>query len=165
MSKAHKRRKKLVRPGLQLRIGAVFAGLLALMLGLQFALLTAELSRMAGSMPADGRMLLERTNGLSLKVTLISAFVFLPLTLLVGVLSTFKIAGPIHRFRMFLVAVRDGERPADFRLRKGDEFKDIAVLLNDVTRPLREAGGAGTNAQDPTSTVAVERPNGDQAAA
>ena len=77
----------------------MFVGLLVLMLGLQFALLTAELSRTAGMLPVDGQLLLERTNGLALKITLVSALVFLPLTLLVGILSTFKIAGPIHRFQ------------------------------------------------------------------
>ena len=164
MSQLHKRRRKLVRPGLQLRIGAVFVGLLVLMLGLQFALLTAELSSIAGRLPVDGQMLLERTNGLAIKITLVSALVFLPLTLLVGVLSTFKIAGPIHRFQSFLEAVRDGEKPSDFRLRKHDEFKDLAVLLNEVTRPLRRAeDGDETESNDDSS--ADERVKGDQAAA
>ena len=63
---------------------------------------------------------------------------FLPLTFLVGVLTTFRIAGPVYRFEQFLAAVRRGERPSDFHLRKGDELTDLAALINEATGPLRE---------------------------
>lgn len=139
MKPAYKRRKKLIRPGLQLRMSGIFVGLVLLMLGLQFALLTAELHHVANAMPSDGAILLKETNGLVLKVVLVSAAVFLPLTLLVGILSTFRVAGPLHRFSMFLADVRDGKGPDDFRLRSGDELHDIAELLNDATRAVRQA--------------------------
>ena len=57
----------------------------------------------------------------------------------VGVLFTFRIAGPVYRFEQFLSAVVRGERPRDFRLRKGDQLTELAALINDATRPLREA--------------------------
>ena len=137
MAQTYKRRKKLVNPGLQLRMSGVFVGLTALMLGLQFVLMTAELHQVANKLPSDGSALLEESNGIVLKLILVSAAVFLPLTLLVGILSTFRIAGPLYRFQRFLEAVRDGESPADFRLRDKDELHDLAALLNDATRPMR----------------------------
>lgn len=137
MSSSHKRRQKLIKPGLQLRMSGIFVGLVTLMLGLQYVLLTAELHQAANSLPSDGQRLLESTNGVAIKVIAISALVFLPLTLLIGILSTFRVAGPLYRFQRFLEAVRDGERPADFRLRSKDELHDLAALLNEATQPLR----------------------------
>lgn len=149
MSKTYKRRRKLIKPGLQLRMCAVFVGLTALMLGLQWVLLTAKLHHTANGLPTDGPLLLEQTNGLVLEVMGVSAAVFLPLTLLVGILSTFRVAGPLYRFQRFLEAVRDGERPGDFTLRRKDELHDLAALINDATRPLRvpdDVEGAGGDA-------------------
>lgn len=139
MSNRYRRRRKLIKPGLQLRLSARFLGLAVLTLGLQYALLTALLHRVAGELPSDGALLLERAGGMALELIGWSAFVFLPLTLLVGITGSFKIAGPIHRFDVFLRDVLAGRSPADIRLRKGDELEEVATLLNDATRPLREA--------------------------
>lgn len=135
--KKFKRRRKLIKPGLQLRMSAVFCGLVALVLLLQYALLTAELHHTSNRMPNDGAILLQATNRITLQLIITSVLVFLPVTLLVGILSTFRIAGPIYRFERFLIAVRDGEKPEDFRLRGEDELHDLAALLNEATQPLR----------------------------
>ena len=137
MTRPYKRKRKLIRPGLQLRLSGVFVGLVTLMLLLQYMLLGAELYRAAGELPSDGTRLLAMTDGVALRVVVASALVFLPLTLLVGVLASFRIAGPVYRFERFLEALRDGEQPEDFQLRDGDELKEIATLLNDATRPMR----------------------------
>lgn len=137
MTRPYKRKRKLIRPGLQLRLSGVFVGLVTLMLLLQYLLLNAELYRAAGELPSDGTRLLAMTDDVALRVAVASALVFLPLTLLVGVLASFRIAGPVYRFERFLEALRDGEQPEDFRLRDGDELQEIATLLNDATRPMR----------------------------
>jgi len=137
MTRPYKRKRKLIRPGLQLRLSGVFVGLVTLMLLLQYMLLNAELYRAAGELPTDGTRMLALGDGVALRVAIASALVFLPLTLLVGVLASFRIAGPVYRFERFLEALRDGERPEDFRLRDGDELQEIAALLNDATRPMR----------------------------
>lgn len=159
MAQTYKRRKKLVNPGLQLRMSGVFVGLTALMLGLQFVLMTAELHQVANKLPSDGAALLEESNGIVLKLALVSAAVFLPLTLLVGILSTFRIAGPLYRFQRFLEAVRDGESPEDFRLRDKDELHGLAALLNDATRPMRLRVVVHDLADSPASEAsAIEAP-------
>ena len=161
MSVQYKRRKKLIKPRLQLRMSGLFVGLVTLMLLLQFALITAALHHTANLLPTDSALLLGQTNMLTLRVIGISAAVFLPLTLMVGILSTFRIAGPLYRFEQFLVAVQNGENPGDFTLRERDELKDLAALINTSTAPLRNGSTDGdtadtSNAASPSAELTTE---------
>lgn len=47
-----------------------------------------------------------------------------------------RYCGPVHRITRTLEAVQRGERPRPIRLRKGDEFQDLAATLNDTLRGL-----------------------------
>ena len=138
----YQRRRKLIKPRLQLKLTLTFVGLSALSLLLQFVLFQNVLTEAALLLPNDHDVLVGETNGLLLAVLAVSFLVFLPLTFLVGVLATFRIAGPVYRFEQFLAAGRRGERPADFHLRKGDELTDLAALINEATEPLRETAAA-----------------------
>ena len=142
-----KRRIKLIRPRLQLRLILAFLGVTALALTLQFILFTSSLTRVAVELPQDGPLLIEQLPEHVLAVLLISAALVLPLTFFVGVLVTFRVAGPLYRFELFLKDVERGAKPADCRLRKGDELQDLCELLNRATAPLRK-GAASTNAQE-----------------
>lgn len=155
MAPKFKRRRKLILAGLQLRMSGVFVGLVTLMLGLQFVLLTSELHHAANELPSDGGLLLERAAGVATRLIVVSAAIFLPLTLLVGILSTFRIAGPLYRFQRFLEATRDGAQPDDFRLRDKDELHELAALLNDATRPLREEPVEEKDAVDEGDSLAA----------
>ena len=147
MSAHYKRRKKLIKPRLQLRMSGLFVGLVSLMLMLQFVLITAAVHHAANTLPNDSALLLGQINGLSLRIIGFSATVFLPLTLMVGVLSTFRIAGPLYRFEKFLTSVQNGENPEDVTLSERDELKDLAELINSSTAPLRQASPSeGANA-------------------
>jgi hypothetical protein len=67
----------------------------------------------------------------------------------VGVLTTFRVAGPLYRIEMFLKQVARGEKPADCRLRKGDELVEFCEVVNLATAPLRRTeteGGTNVNA-------------------
>jgi len=138
MAQRFRRRRKLIRPGLQLRLSAKFVGLIALMLGLQFVLLDALIGQTAAGEPEGTLLLADPMWSVGVQLLGWSAVVFLPLTLLVGVIASFRFAGPLYRFDVFLKAVAAGERPADIRLRSGDELKELASLLNEATRPLRQ---------------------------
>ena len=138
MPQRYVRRKKLIKPRLQLRLTGIFVGLTALSLLLQFVLFTNVLNETAVGLPNDGPIVLQAINRITFEVLAVSFLLFLPLTLSVGVLCTFRIAGPVYRFEQFLGAVIRGERPPDFRLRKGDHLTELAALINDATRPLRE---------------------------
>ncbi len=139
MTRPYRRRKKLIKPRLQLRLTGIFVGLTALSLLLQFVLFTNVLHETAVSLPNDGPILLDEINRITSRILLISFLVFLPLTLSIGILTTFHIAGPVYRFEQFLSAVIRGERPKDFRLRSGDQLTELAALINTATRPLRVA--------------------------
>lgn len=133
-----KRRSKLVNPALQLRLVFVFAGISLLSLLLQALFFMSRLSAQASTMTEGGDVLITALPSLLLETLLVSACVFLPLLLAVGVLTTFRIAGPLYRFQQFLEAVRDGAQSAPCRLRRDDELQDLCTLINEVTAPLRE---------------------------
>lgn len=156
MGQRYRRRKKLIKPRLQLRLTGVFVGLTALSLLFQFVLFTSVLNEAAVALPNDAQVLLEAINRITLRVLAFSFLVFLPLTLGIGVLSTFRVAGPVYRFEQFLRAVARGERPRDFRLRRGDELKELAALINDATRPLREPRSAAPDAGEVEALPDVE---------
>jgi signal peptidase II len=157
-----RRRTRLIQPRLQIKMIAAFLGMSTLALLLQFIVFTSSLSELASDLPQDGPLLLERIPSSVLWTALLSFTVLLPMTFMVGVLVTFRVAGPLYRFEVFLKAIIRGEKPADCRLRKGDELHELCELLNQATAALRsraESGGANTAAR-PTaleSNPGVER--------
>ena len=112
-------------------------GVAALSLLMQYVLFANVLTDASLALPRDSSILMERTSGMLATVLGVSFLVFLPLTFVIGVLTTFRIAGPVYRFMKFLEAVQRGENPNDFKLRRGDELQDLAELINSVTVPLR----------------------------
>ena len=76
---------------------------------------------------------------LPLEILLVSFGMLLPLTIAVGILVTFRIAGPVYRFEKYLKQVIDGEEVGPCRIRDGDEFQELCELINQATAPLREA--------------------------
>lgn len=149
------RRRKLIKPGLQLKLTAVFTGLCALSLLLQFSLFQSALTSAALELPSDSARMMDVAQGVILNVLLISFLVCLPLTFLVGILTTFKFAGPIWRFEMFLKAILRGEKPRDFTLRKGDQLTELAGLLVQATKPMR----MGDPLDSPPPVVPAKRPS------
>jgi hypothetical protein len=49
---------------------------------------------------------------------------------LAGPIYRFKLAGPIYRFKLELQRIADGRGLRTIRLRKGDDFQDVADVLN-----------------------------------
>jgi len=158
MVQRFRRRRKLIRPGLQLRLSAKFLGLVVLMLSLQYTLLDSLLHRAASRMPADSGWSAEEASSIGIELLGWSALIFLPLTFLVGVVGSFRFAGPLYRFDQFLKAVIAGDRPNDIRLRAGDELQDLADLMNEATRSLRSEdiqSEVSVKGQDPPRRAAA----------
>jgi hypothetical protein len=133
----YKRRIKLIKPRLQLRMIATFVGLSALGFLLQALLVAMLLSQTAAEMPEGGPYLMSLIPQMPIEILLMSFGMFLPLTFAVGVLVTFRIAGPIHRFEKYLTAVAKGEQLGPCRIRKGDELHELCELINQATEPVR----------------------------
>ena len=133
----HARHIKLIRPGLQLRLILVFAGMCAFSLTLQYILFTSILARAATSLPNDGLLLLEQVTDLLVAGFFASFGVLLPLAFVIGVLTTHRFAGPVHRFETFLGEVLAGRESQACELRKGDELGELCDLLNQATAQQR----------------------------
>lgn len=151
----HSRKKKLIRPGLQLRLVLTFLCAAALSVQAQAIMLAFTLSRLADYMPSDGARVLEQLPEFIVENVLLGLAILVPVTLGVGLFATFRIAGPIYRFEQFLRAVRDGQQVEPCRLRKGDELMDLCELLNEVTAPLRARAAGRAPNPDPSALHSV----------
>lgn len=147
----HRRRIKLIKPNLQLRLVGKFFGLAVLGLLLQFLLLGRLLPPAVAEAQAAGGTAVDAVPGVLLQVLLTSAVILFPILFSLGVLITFRIAGPIYRFERFLESLARGEESQPCRIRSGDEFAELCELLNRATAPLlREAGeDAGDSSEKP----------------
>jgi hypothetical protein len=141
------RKKKLINPRLQLRLVAIFLCAAGLAVQVEAILVALTLTRLAGGLPNDGSELMEQVPEFVRTNLLLTFLLLTPLMLGVGIVATFKIAGPLHRFDLFLRAVRDGHQVEPCQIRKGDELQEMCTLLNEVTAPLREraASKSGTH--------------------
>jgi len=143
------RKKKLINPSLQLRLVLIFLCTAGAAVQVEAILIALTLSRLAGKMPNDGGILRAALPDFLRTNLLLTLALLIPLTLGIGVVATFKIAGPLYRFEQFLKAVRDGEQTEPCRIRKGDELQGMCTLLNEVTAPLRQRGTSGVHRMSP----------------
>lgn len=127
-----------------------FAGVAALALVLQYLLFARILSDVAAGLPDDGNLMIEVAADKLLAALAISFVVLLPATLWIGIQSTHRIAGPLHRIEQFLRDVREGRARAQCELRRGDELQELCDLANQVTERQR-AELATPRALEPTS--------------
>jgi hypothetical protein len=153
----HPRRIKLIKPGLQLRLVAIFFGISCLGGLIQALHLGMRLSMLGNTLPEGGTYLMAQLPGLPLEIFLVSFFLLLPLTMAVGVLSTFRIAGPVYRFEKFLREVGEGSESQPCRLRKGDQLLELCALLNQATAEARE-GNASKAAASGEAQEAKRKP-------
>jgi hypothetical protein len=136
-----RRRRRIIKPRLQLKLVAGFVGVSALGFLLQYLLLAKELTAFADTLPVDGARLLAATPGILAGVLAISFGILFPLTFVVGVLMTFRVAGPIYRFEQYLGAIARGEIPKErCRIRDGDELWELCETINDAVATLRADG-------------------------
>lgn len=132
-----RRRQKLIKPGVQLRLAGIFAGLTVLCLLLQWLLFSSLVTSAANRMPVGSEYLLDLVPELLTRSLLLSSLIALPLTLLVGIHATFGITGPIHRFETYLREVVRGTQLGPCKIRKGDALGELCGLINEATEPVR----------------------------
>lgn len=132
-----RRRIKLIKPRLQLKLIGVFVALSGLGFLMQSLHVGLRLSELAANVPAGGPYLMAVLPELPIEILAVSFGMLLPLTIAVGVMVTFRIAGPVYRFEKYLRAVADGEEVRPCKLRDGDELLELCDLINEVTEPLR----------------------------
>jgi nitrogen fixation/metabolism regulation signal transduction histidine kinase len=74
---------------------------------------------------------------------LVSLLFLVPMTVGVGILATFRIAGPIYRFETYLDQVARGEEVGPCKLRKGDQLQGLCEKINEALAAARDAKDAG----------------------
>ncbi len=134
-----KRKKNLIRPALQLKITVAFMITSVCLVALLAFLIGWRVTVAANDLPSDSAIMMQALKPAIFESLGITLVILLPMTLSIGILVTFLIAGPIHRFEQFLHSTIRGEKPADCSIRKHDELKDFCQLLNEATAPLRVA--------------------------
>lgn len=133
-----KRRIQLIQPRLQMRLILTFLGVSIIGLILQFILFAATISSLADDLPQDGPLLLERIPTFTFAVLAITLCVVFPLTIAVGILSTFRIAGPLYRMERHLDSIARGEATDDCRIRQDDELQEFCGKLNAAVNALKQ---------------------------
>lgn len=136
-----RRRVKLILPRLQLTLVGWFLAVSVVGLLLQSALLGAFLTRFAADLPEDGARVAEQAMEMLVGALLASLVLIVPVTLGVGILTTFRIAGPIYHFERYFEALARGEWSGPCRIRKGDALQETCEKLNAAVSALRAARG------------------------
>ncbi|MCB9883405.1 MAG: hypothetical protein H6834_16585 [Planctomycetes bacterium] len=144
-----KRRRKLIDPKAQLRVCALFSMIGIVMAALHAVILYAMLHGVANTLPNDALLLAEESWRLTWTSFAIAVVLVVPITFFVGIQVTFRIAGPLHRFREYLARLVAGEATEPCQIRSGDMLQDFCELLNSATAPRRTRQGVGTEERTP----------------
>lgn len=124
-----KRTQKLPKPRLQLKVIAVFLSMGIVCVAVQFEMFSRALTE-AGTKIPQGYMMTSMLLKVLSKQLLLTLGLLTPLMISVGILVTFRIAGPIYRFERYLREVADGAPVEPIRIRKGDELQDLCDAIN-----------------------------------
>jgi hypothetical protein len=156
--KSYSRSRKLIRPGLQLKLVLWFLAVTGVGLLFEFVLFGSAMSQVVLQLGDDAGVNYNLLSDSLMRVLVISLGVTLPMTVLVGILATFRIAGPVHALATYLEAVRDGHPTGPCQLRSGDELRELCDLVNEVTdgqrKDPRPAAGGDQGAAGPERRVA-----------
>jgi len=124
------RKKKLIDSGLQLRMVAVFLSLSVASALFQVVLLNRSVLRMASKLTEDTAVVSEMLPGILTSNLFLTLGVLVPLTVVIGVLTTHRVAGPAYRMTQYCKGIARGEAPTTCRIRKNDELKELCDALN-----------------------------------
>jgi hypothetical protein len=134
-----RRRTQLIKPWLQIQIGLGCLSIAAIVVVVQGVNLSHALMRVASDLPSEGGLVLSEMSGIITSNVLFTLALLTPLLITVGVLLTFRIAGPLHRIETYLEAVLAGKERRPCTLRDGDSLQELCSLVNRVSAPMREA--------------------------
>lgn len=73
----------------------------------------------------------------ALKWIIIMSGLNMVIVIFVGAFITNKLGGPLYQFNLTMKKIAEGDLNIDIRLRKGDEFKDLAENINNATARLQ----------------------------
>src|SRR6185503_8830047 len=122
--------KKLIQPGLQLRLILKFTASASVVVLIQAILLNHLVAGLSAKLPHDESILLDEWPAV-FRFQLVAAFALLvPMLTAIGIQASFRIAGPLHRLQQHLEALAAGEDPGPCSMRAGDELQHLAGPLH-----------------------------------
>lgn len=126
----YNRKRRLIKTSLQLRLIAVFLSVACLASVFQVFLINRAVVSAAAALPSGGTELLALLPEIVRTGLLVTVGVLLPAVLVIGVLATHRVAGPVYRFENYLRLVAMGELDEPCVVRRNDELKDLCDLIN-----------------------------------
>lgn len=135
------RRKKLIRLDVQLRVVliALCVASFVLLINFQLCMTGLEVSKGKFSVGTSPYFALEGLRSLLVSRFLVSIALSIPMAALVGVLYSFKFAGPIFRFSKYFHDLQAGSWNQRCAVRKGDDLQDLCVSINGAIDPIRDS--------------------------
>ena len=136
----HRPRRIFSRPADQFRTALVptlgAAVLLVLLLAFVHRMNAAQVRDLTESNPAFGDVLEAQASGMETTLAM-GAIVYLFGVLAVGLVHSRRLMGALFAMNRRLRRFVDGDLAADFRLRRGDYFHDVADSINSLASELR----------------------------
>ncbi len=135
----YRRRKKLIRLDVQLRVVLIALGVASLVLLINFQLGILAFSKLSGEVTKgmDARVAFEGLQNALFNRFLVSIGFSIPIAVAVGILYSFKFAGPIYRFGKYFRELQSGRWDARCSLRKGDDLQDLCASMNETLDQVR----------------------------
>lgn len=145
----HKRRRVIVKFNTQFKIIMAFLLVAAACLVIQGTLQTIAVAKFSNQLSTSSSPAAFASQLLPsvIKHSLWGIALLVPLTLVVGILVTFRVTGPIYRLERYFEAIARGEDPGTCRVRSGDECQELCALINEameVLRPSEDPAASGT---------------------
>jgi len=142
------RKQKLIHPRFQLKLIGTFFFLACVSALFQVLLLHSSIQELEPHLGERSAAMIVLLDELFRQNLLIAFAALAPLMLVVGVLVTHRIAGPIYRMERHLEAIARGENPGECRIREGDEFHELCARLNEAVNALQTRRAAPAPAPD-----------------
>lgn len=139
---AIKRRQYYIKKDFQARFIARFFGILVLGGLISVALTFANNRDTLTAVYANSRLMIQNTSLAIMPsvifTTIITTLVISLVAVVVTLLVSHKIAGPMFRFEKDIQRITGGDLKSRIHIRKGDQFQEMAVSLNEMVQSLSD---------------------------
>ena len=140
MTRKYKRRRILIDPRLQLLSALVFMSTASVYVLIQAILLNRLVTKSVHEYQGHDPELLDSLLSGILGNLALTFLLLVPVSLLCATMLTFRFAGPVYRFKVYLKQFVSGRDPGACHVRKQDEFKELAALLTQLRDIAKEKG-------------------------
>jgi len=153
------RKRYLIEKGFQIKYTLMviaFMFLIAWLAGytVYYTLFTLLGEKLANVYPQGRLMAIFKTVNATLFIRIL---LLIPFVTIISILLSHRIVGPVYRVRRYLSeVVAKGDFSAVLKLRKRDEFKNLAEAINNMTQDLGKAAGENRQIADKLGSMTDE---------